>query len=332
MTVQIGVIGCGRAAEHLHLPALARIPQAKVVALADTDAARLNATAAKWRVALRYHDYHELIGNSAVNVVLIAAPAPLHHDIFLTAAAEGRHAYIEKPLAMNLDEADRMVAAAAGSTAQTVVGFNLRSHRLAGQARELVRAGALGPVLAIRTVWVGGRQERPEWQRRRAAGGGVLYELGVHHFDLWRFLLDTEVTAVEAQSPSPDADDAKVMVMARLASGALACSMLALEGTATHELEIIGESRSLRLSLYRADSLQVQPAGRPGQLTQWLRQLPEAVKATRVGGDYLDSYRRHWQRFLAAISGGESPATLADGRESLRVATASMDALSQRSV
>ncbi len=330
MRWQIGVIGSGGAADRLHLPALARIPEAKVIALADNDASRLNRMADKWRIERRYHDYHELIGNAAVNVVLIAVPAPLHHAIFLAATGSGKHSYIEKPLAMNLDEADRMLAARVSSSAQAAVGFNLRSHRLARQARGLVREGALGSILAIRTVWVGGLQQRPDWQRQRAAGGGVLYELGVHHFDLWRFLLDTEVSHVEALNASEQPDDANVMVTARLASGALASSMLALEGLAAHDVEIIGESASLRFSLYRADSLETQPAGRLGQLKQWLGRLPDAMKATRLGGDYLDSYRRHWLCFLAAISGGESPATLEDGRESLRVALAAMESMDRR--
>ena len=87
-----------------------------------------------------------------------------------------------------------------------------------------------------------------------------------------------------------------------------------------HEVEVIGESACLRFSLYRADSLAIRPAGRVKQIVQWLQQLPEAVKAARLGGDYLDSYRTHWLRFIESIRGGESPATLQDGRAALRIA------------
>ena len=309
----------------LHLPALARIAEVEVAALADADAERLNAAGTKWGVDHRYADYRALLSDPSVNAVLITVPTPFHCAAFLAAVELGKHTYIEKPLAMNLEEADRMLAAAAQFAGCTVVGFNLRSHRLVQKARELIRAGALGPIVSVRTVLVGGLQERPAWQCRRAEGGGAFYELGIHHFDLWRFLLDTEVAHVEAQSLSDGSDDARVAVTARLVNGALACSVFALHGAASHEIEVIGESASLRFSLYRADSLEIRPAGRLRQFTRWLQQLPGAAKAARRGGDYVDSYRTHWLRFLESMRGGEPPATLQDGREAVRIAVAAIE-------
>jgi predicted dehydrogenase len=324
--VQIGVIGCGRAAQ-LHLRALAGIPEAKVAALADADTGRLSAAGAKWGVGRRYADYRALIADPLVEVILIAVPTPAHQDVFLAAAESGKHIYIEKPLAMDLSDADRMLAAAEKSAGRAVMGFNLRSHRLVQEAKALARSGALGPVHLMRTLWVGGLDERPNWQWRRAEGGGALYELGVHHFDLWRFLLDTEVAQIETQSLPDDSDDSRVVAAARLLNGALVCSVFALRGAAMHEIELIGESGSLRFSLYQADSLEIHPAGRLSQLARWLQQLPEAARAAQRGGDYVDSYRAHWLRFLESLRGGESPATLQDGRESLRIALTAIDSL-----
>jgi myo-inositol 2-dehydrogenase/D-chiro-inositol 1-dehydrogenase len=309
----------------LHLPALAQISEVEVTALADADAERLNAAGNQWGVGRRCADYRTLLHDPSVDAVLITVPTPFHCEVFLAAAATGKHIYIEKPLAMHLKEADQMLAAAAHSAACRVVGFNLRSHRLVQKARDIIRTGALGPIVSVRTVWVGGPQDRPAWQRRRAEGGGAIYELGIHHFDLWRFLLNTEVAHVEAPSLSDDSDDARVAVTARLLNGALACSVFALRGVVAHEVEVIGESASLCFSLYRADSLEIRPAGRFRQLTRWLQQLPAAAKAARRGGDYPDSYRTHWLRFLESTRDGEPPATLHDGREALRIALAAMD-------
>ena len=147
-------------------------------------------------------------------------------------------------------------------------------------------------------------------------------------FDLWRFLLDTEVVYVEAKDGPDSLDDSIATVTARTLSGVMVSSVFLFEGPAMHEVEVIGELASLRFSLYRADSLEIRPAGRIAQLDQWLRQCVGAVRAARRGGDYLDSFRTHWSRFLGCFEGGELPATLRDGRESLRIAMTAMDSLS----
>jgi predicted dehydrogenase len=316
----VGVIGCGRATVALHLPALSRLPGLRVTALCDSNAARLTEVGRAWGVASLYRDHGELLGDPTVQVVLIAVPTPEHHDVFLRAIEAGKHIYVEKPVALNLAQADRMLTAAATSRGQTVLGFNLRSHRLVRSARACIRSGALGRVVALRTVLVGGLSERVPWQHRRAEGGGAIYELGSHHFDLWRFLLDSEAVDVRAHSLSNGSDDSTVAVSGRLSSGTLASSILALSGTATHQVEVIGQAATLRFSLYRADSFHIEPVGRLSELIRWLGRLPDAVRAARRGGDYLDSYRAHWMRFLEALAGGDPPATVKDGRESLRIA------------
>lgn len=324
MTVGIGVVGCGRAAAALHLPALARVPRAKVTALSDSDPQRLSAVGAAAGRASRYLDYRALLDDSSVDVVLITVPTPWHHDVFVAAAKAGKHIYVEKPLALDLEQAEHMLAVAAAAGTRAVLGFNLRSHRLVQIARDWIRAGALGRIVALRTIIVGGLQDRVAWQRSRVEGGGAIYELGSHHFDLWRFLLDTEATEVRGHSLSTESDDAIVAVSARLVNGALAATVLALHGDATHHVEVIGESASLQFSLYRGDSLEIRPTGRLSQLTHWLRQLPAAAASARRGGDYLDSYRRHWTRFLDGLPGGTPPATLEDGREALHIALAAL--------
>ncbi len=323
--LRVGVIGCGRAAVELHLPALARAPRLRLSALCDSDPQQLARAAPGRGGVSRHADYRDLIADPAVDIVLVTVPTPRHAEAFVAAVEAGKHVYVEKPLALDLAEADRMLAAAALSRSRTVLGFNLRSHRLVRAARARLRAGALGRIVALRTILVGGLEERLAWQRSRSQGGGAVYELGSHHFDLWRFLLDTEVEDVRAQSLSDVADDSTAMISARLSNGALAVSLLALRGVATHDVEVIGEQGAMRFSLYRGGSFEMRPAGRTSRLTRWLRGLPAAARSARRGGDYLDSYRVHWLRFAEHLRGGESPATVEDGRRSLEVALAAFE-------
>ena len=84
-----------------------------------------------------------------------------------------------------------------------MVGFNLRWHRLIRKARGLLQRGAVGEVETIRTILVSYHDAPPEWRKQRALGGGPFsFEQGVHLFDLWRFLLQSEVEEVFATSRS----------------------------------------------------------------------------------------------------------------------------------
>ncbi|MGH7824568.1 MAG: Gfo/Idh/MocA family protein [Candidatus Binatia bacterium] len=88
-----------------------------------------------------------------------------------------------------------------------MLGFNLRWHRLVRRARETIRRGTLGMIQMIRTVLTSYHENVPEWRRYRTQGGGVLFEQAVHHFDLWRYLLQSEVEEVFATSRSGKWDD-----------------------------------------------------------------------------------------------------------------------------
>jgi predicted dehydrogenase len=305
--LRIGVIGCGRAAVDLHLPALARIPESTVIAVSDPDVSRMPAA------ARQFPKWQDLVAHADVDAFLVSVPTAFHHDVFIGAAAAGKPVYLEKPLALDLAEASSMVDAARGL--KVTMGFNLRSHRLVSKAREMVRSGALGPITAIRSALHSGLKTRPEWQKHLSQGGGPLYELGAHHFDLWSYLLDARIDRVTCQGEAETA----VAVSAVMSTGALASATLAFCGTDTNEIELIGESSSVRFSLYRADSFRIRPQGRITQLRDWIAGLPEAASAARRGGDLRDSYRVHWLRFLESVRAGQSgPATIEDGLHSLK--------------
>jgi hypothetical protein len=71
--------------------------------------------------------------------------------------------------------------------------------------------------------------------------------------------------------------------------------------------------------MYRGDSFRIEPAGRAGALLAWAKELPEAAKSARLGGDFIDSYRRHWLRFFASVrDGSPMPASVDDGVHALR--------------
>ena len=151
--VKVGIIGCGRVTETRHLPALRRLPQASVVALADVDRDRLRLVADRFRIERRHVDYTALLDDPAVQAVAVCVPAQHHVEVALAALEAGKHLLIEKPLALSLDESDRLISRAATFRSKIMVGFNLRWHRLVRHAREIIQRGVLGPPQLIHTAF-----------------------------------------------------------------------------------------------------------------------------------------------------------------------------------
>lgn len=334
-TVRVGIVGCGRVTETRHLAALRSARGVEAVALADVDAARLSKVGDAYGVARRYADWRELVCDEGVDAVAVCVPPALHAPVALAALDARRHVFIEKPLALTLEECDLLGAAAARAEGLKVaVGFNMRFHRLVREARGALARGELGRVKLVRTVFASGtraRPEYPEWRRRRESGGGAIFELGSHHFDLLRFMLGQDVREVYA---SCDEADETCVVTLKTDGGAQVVTALSEGTTEGHELEFYGERGSLRVSCYRADGIERLGAGqyagsaraRLDNMTRTLRALPRVLAQARRGGDYVNSYAEEWRHFAEAVRGrARVSATLEDGRRALEVALAAAE-------
>ncbi len=342
--VRIGIVGCGRATTALHLPALSRVRGVRVVALSDTDAARLTTTAARCAGAAVYSDYRELIEDRQVDLVAICVPVTAHAEIAAAALAAGKHAFVEKPLALDLEQCDGLVELARRaetSGVRSVVGFNLRSHRLVRQAKAIVASGTLGEIELLRTLWTadwsGG--VRPPWHAHRDHGGGALLEVGTHQSDLWRWLLESEVESVDTAARSTAFDDQTATFQVRMTNGVLVSAAVSQRSVSHNVIEIFGTRGSLRLSCYHADSLEVTGVG-GATSGVWRRlrpviakaaQIPAVLRAARGGGDFQMSYVHEWERIRDALASGDAmPATVHDGRMAAAIVLAALRSSDER--
>jgi myo-inositol 2-dehydrogenase / D-chiro-inositol 1-dehydrogenase len=335
--IKLGLIGCGRVAETYHLPALQKLAGAEVVAVADLDADRLSRVADRFHVQQRYTNVVALLDDPSIEAVAVCVPVQFHVEVALAALEAGKHVFIEKPLASSLEEADRLIERAGQVPRTIMVGFNLRWHRLVRQAQAMIQQGVLGPLELMRTAFTSYHENVPEWRKRRELGGGVFFEMAVHHFDLWRFLLHSEVEEVFAVSRSPHWEDETAMVTARLANGVLVTSIFSERTNQSNEVEIYGQAGYLRVSCYRFDGLEYVSSSslagdvrtRLRQMAHTLKALPQGVVRMRRGGDFIASYQAEWQHFIEAIQRGEpAGCTLADGRCALQVALAAIESAS----
>lgn len=337
--VELGLVGCGWVAEERHLPALHGLPDVRVVALADTDPVRLTRVADRFDIETRYSDHRALLEHPGIEAVAVCTPAHSHASVALAALEAGKHLFIEKPLALSLDESEGLMQQAAQSASKVTVGFNLRWHFLVRKARAFIQQGTLGPLRAVCSVITSQfRADEPDWIRRRELGGGVLIELAVHSFDLWRFLLGSEVETVSAMSRSGLWEDETATITAQMSNGALATALVSKGTAESNELEIYGQKGRLHVSCYRFDGLEFRPSSSyPGSVGTRLRGLihsatsvPQAIAALRGGGVYLTSYRAEWQHFINTIRSNSSvESTLEDGHRALQGVLAAVESASQ---
>jgi predicted dehydrogenase len=186
--MNVAIIGCGgvgrKRARHL--------AGARLVHCIDIDAARASEAAASNGGCRSGTDWRPLFDRGDIDAVIVATPHDAQAEIARSAIGAGIHVLIEKPGGRHADELRGLSQLADQARVCVRVGFNHRYHRAFRQARELVDAGELGPLLYLRARYGhGGRiGYESEWRAQpRRSGGGELIDQGVHLIDLARWFL-----------------------------------------------------------------------------------------------------------------------------------------------
>jgi myo-inositol 2-dehydrogenase/D-chiro-inositol 1-dehydrogenase len=320
------VLGCGTLACWAHLPILARLPGARLVAAADPDPA---ARARAQRIArIPVHERAEdAIAHAAVDAVVITSATPSHAPLALAAARAGKHVYVEKPLALDLAEARGVLDAVRQARVIGVVGFNFRAHPLHRRAAALVRAGRLGTARAVQTAFCEpvAADRMPAWKRARETGGGVLLDLASHHVDSLRWILADEVTGVEeARVASLETDQDVARMTLRMRSGCDVQAYFSFRTGPADFLELIGDRGTLRLDRYstRLDLRVTRRLGY-GMRTAWVRPsgaLASLALRRLARPAHEPSFRASLAAFVDRLRGTPGPlAGLEDGARSLAV-------------
>lgn len=197
--VRVGVVGLGRGFV-LTLPALRADPRVRLVAACAPREASRRAFASEFGGATYAH-VAALCADPQVEVVYVATPHQLHAEHVLAAAEAGKHVLVDKPLAISLEDGERMVAACRQAGVHLIVGPSHSFDAPVLAARALIDSGEVGAVRMIHAFNYTDflyRPRRPE-ELRTEEGGGVLFSQGVHQVDVVRLLaggLAREVSAM----------------------------------------------------------------------------------------------------------------------------------------
>ncbi len=189
-TIRIGVIGLGIGSGHAQR--FAALPGCEVVAIADTNPVRLEERGEKISGAARYTDPMKMLREVALDAVVVATPNKFHAPLTLAALRKNCHVFCEKPMAMNVAQAQAMKTAAVNARRRLMINFSYRFMPMSVALKRQVDAGVVGHIYFGRTVWhrQRGMPGFGGWfGNKELAGGGPLIDLGVHRIDLALWLM-----------------------------------------------------------------------------------------------------------------------------------------------
>jgi myo-inositol 2-dehydrogenase/D-chiro-inositol 1-dehydrogenase len=312
--VRLGFVGCGAIATAVHLRNARRIPGVAVTAVADPRAAARARAGSLAPAAARLESAEELVEREDVDAVVVASSSISHAAIGVQVLAAGKHLYLEKPVATEVDQAEDLASAAAGAGVVAVVGFNRRLHPLVLEARERLRRGDLDTIVGVRSWFeepLSG-DTLPDWKRRRETGGGAPLDLGSHHVDLVRYLLGVELVALQSElrSVRSEFDDCTLQFLGAGRPVTIACSflggrrdVLVLEDAGGRSLEIDRYAGTLTIAGKRARGRRLASV----RIRSKLRPLADI------------SYRPALRAFVDRVGGADvAVPTIEDGVASLR--------------
>ncbi len=188
--LKVGVIGLGVGKGHIK--GYISHPDAKVVAICDSDKKRLKEVGSDYGIKQRYADYEEMLDEEKLDVVSVATPNYVHAPITIKALDAGCHVLCEKPMAMNVEEAEEMEAKARKAKKRLMINFSYRFSPMSHALKSQVDSGVIGEVYFARTVWHR-RRGLPGFGgwfgQKDKSGGGPLIDLGVHRIDLALWLM-----------------------------------------------------------------------------------------------------------------------------------------------
>jgi len=198
MGIKIGLIGAGRMGKVYANTLAFSVSEADLVAVADPSLEPLDEVASRYHIAQRFHDYHELLAQKDIEAVVIASPTVTHAEVVTAAAQAGKQIFCEKPLSQNLKACDNAIAAVKQAGVKLQMGFMRRFDPPYTAAKQKILEGVIGTPVMFKATSRDPRRTSLEFARRENSGGMIM-DMGVHDFDLARWLMGSEVRRVQSE-------------------------------------------------------------------------------------------------------------------------------------
>ncbi len=262
--IRIAIVGCGRIAKrHADLLGTGQIAGAQLAAVCDIDPQRTRAFAEKYNV-VGFDRLDTMLAHSDADAVAVLTPSGTHAEVAIAVAKSGRHAIVEKPMALTLQDADAMIAAAEAAGVRLFVVKQNRFNVPVVKAREALLAGRFGKLVlgTVRVRWCRDQRyyDQDAWRGTWAQDGGVIANQASHHVDMLGWFMGP-VESVHARSSRAlvdiEAEDTAVATL-RFRNGALGI-VEATGATRPKDLEgslsVLGEGGTVEIGGFAVNAI-----------------------------------------------------------------------------
>lgn len=324
--VGVGLVGSQFQAD-IHAESFKSVSEAELVAVASPTRDHASAFAAKHRIPHWFTDYRKMLEMDEIALVAISAPNDLHCAITLDCAAAGKHVIVEKPFAMNLGEADRMVEACRKARTKCMYAEELCFTPKYVRVKQLADEGAFGKVYLVKqSEKHNGPHAGWFWDVRRS-GGGVTMDMGCHAIEFFRWfygkpkavsVIADMGTFVHAEKTLGD-DNATIIVRFENGAEGMAEESWARAGGMDDRVEVFGSQGCAYANLHMGNAIQTYSETGYGYVVE---------KATTSRGWTYTTWEELWNygfpqemaHFVDCVRNDKQPEeTGEDGRAALEI-------------
>lgn len=316
----VAVVGVGTLGKRHAENVRRRIPEAKLIAVADADARRAAQVAADLEIPHCYEDLGSVLEREDVRAVAIAAPSKFHAKVIEEAALQGKHIFCEKPLALSLGDADKALAVVAKAGVQLQIGFMRRYDPAYVAAQQQIEAGEIGDPVIFKSV-ARDQQPPPLSFFQDGVNGSIFSDAAIHDLDLARWMMKDEVTGIHSYAGvlacpelAPLGDVDATLVNLRFSRGGIGNIEAFRKSTYGYDIrtEVLGTKGAVHVGHLRQTAFDVlnKDGIRHDAVNHWLVRFADA---------YLEEMRDFVQNVLA-----DKPVRVTgqDGRRALIAALA----------
>lgn len=317
--LKVGLLGLGRLGKVYARDLAASIPYTELVAVADPDDVALRSVAEEYEVRRAYADPLELIGEAAVEAVVIVSPTHTHKPLVAAAAETGKAIFCEKPLSISPSEAAAMRETVERTGVFFQMGFMRRFDRGYAAAKERIDAGELGKPVVFKSSSRDPFRPSLEYLHPDSSGG-IFVDMGIHDFDLalWLFGPIQEVHSVGGVLAYPEIESVgdidNAIVNLTFADGRIGTIDLSRNGVYGYDIrtEILGTEGTIRIGYLRETPITILRKNQVSHDT-----VPYFMER------FAEAYTRQLENFaLNALESRPPPVGIDDGIAALDVAVA----------